>query len=80
MLARAKNTGWEQALWENLFRALGYKNNIWPMQNLAETKSRWSCGTSTAFEIQARLLGISGLLPDELTRAQKSADKPGATH
>ena len=23
--ARAKNAGWEQALWENLFRALGYK-------------------------------------------------------
>jgi hypothetical protein len=39
MLARAKNSGWEQALWENLFRALGYKHNIWPMQNLAETKS-----------------------------------------
>jgi hypothetical protein len=25
MLARARNSGWEQALWENLFRALGYK-------------------------------------------------------
>ena len=23
--ARAKNAGWEQTLWENLFRALGYK-------------------------------------------------------
>lgn len=80
ILARAKNSGWEQALWENLFRALGYKNNIWPMLNLAETKSQWMRGAhdarvaSTAFEIQARLLGISGLLPDELTRAQKSSD------
>jgi hypothetical protein len=74
MLARAKNSGWEQALWENLFRALGYKNNIWPMQNLAESKSHWSCGTTSAFEIQARLLGVSGLLPDELTHAQKSSD------
>jgi hypothetical protein len=74
MLARAKNSGWEQALWENLFRALGYKHNIWPMQNLAETKSRWGRGADSAFEIQARLLGVSGLLPDELTRAQKSAD------
>ena len=80
MLARAKNSGWEQALWENLFRALGYKHNLWPMQNLAETKSRWSRGAhgarvaSTAFEIQARLLGVSGLLPDELTRVQKSSD------
>lgn len=74
ILARAKNSGWEQALWENLFRALGYKHNVWPMQNLAETKSRWSRGTNSAFEFQARLLGVSGLLPDELTRAQKSTD------
>ena len=41
MLARAKDAGWEAALWERLFRAIGYKNNIWPMQNLAETKARW---------------------------------------
>ena len=73
MLARAKNSGWEQALWENLFRALGYKHNVWPMQNLAETKPRWMRGAESAFEIQARLLGVSGLLPDELTRAQKSS-------
>jgi hypothetical protein len=72
--ARAKNSGWEQALWENLFRALGYKHNVWPMQNLAETKSRWMRGMSSTFEFQARLLGVSGLLPDQLTRAQKSTD------
>jgi Protein of unknown function (DUF2851) len=72
--ARAKNSGWEQALWENLFRALGYKHNVWPMQNLAETKSIWSRGANSAFEFQARLLGVSGLLPDQLTRAQKSSD------
>jgi Protein of unknown function (DUF2851) len=72
--ARARHVGWEQALWENLFRALGYKHNVWPMQNLAETKSRWSRGGNSAFEFQARLLGVSGLLPDELTRAQKSSD------
>jgi hypothetical protein len=72
--ARAKNSGWEQALWENLFRALGYKHNVWPMQNLAETRSRWSPGAGSALEIQARLLGVSGLLPDELTRAQKTSD------
>jgi hypothetical protein len=74
ILARAKNSGWEQVLWENLFRALGYKNNIWPMLNLAETKPRWSRGANSTFEIQARLLGVSGLLPDDLTRAQKSSD------
>jgi hypothetical protein len=72
--ARAKNVGWEQTLWENLFRALGYKHNVWPMQNLAETKSIWSRGANSAFEFQARLLGVSGLLPDELTRAQKNSD------
>jgi Protein of unknown function (DUF2851) len=72
--ARARHVGWEQTLWENLFRALGYKHNAWPMQNLAETKSRWTRGANSAFEFQARLFGVSGLLPDELTRAQKSSD------
>jgi Protein of unknown function (DUF2851) len=71
---RAKNAGWEQTLWENLFRALGYKHNVWPLQALAETKSIWARGASSAFEFQARLLGVSGLLPDELARAQKSSD------
>jgi hypothetical protein len=37
---RAKNFGWEQTLWENLFRALGYKHNVWPMQNVAESRLR----------------------------------------
>jgi hypothetical protein len=89
MLARARQSGWEPALWENLFRALGYKHNVWPMQNLAETKSRWFDGRDSAlrcpdaaarrpyqscFEIQARLLGVGGLLPAELTRSQKSSD------
>jgi len=36
--ARARQSGWEQALWEGLFRALGYKHNIWPMQRLAELR------------------------------------------
>jgi hypothetical protein len=74
ILARAKNSGWEQALWEQLFRALGYKHNIWPMQNLAETKPQWLRSREPAFEIQARLFGLSGLLPDELTRSQKTSD------
>ncbi|HVU26716.1 MAG TPA: DUF2851 family protein [Verrucomicrobiae bacterium] len=72
--ARAKNVGWEQTLWENLFRALGYKSNVWPMQSLAEMKPLWSRGVKSAFEFQTRLLGVSGLLPAELTRAQKSSD------
>jgi hypothetical protein len=72
--ARARHAGWEQALWEGLFRALGYKHNVWPMQNLAESRLRWANGANSAFVLQARLLGISGLLPAELTRAGKSAD------
>ena len=74
MLARAKQAGWEGALWEPLLRAMGYKHNSWPMQNLAETKSRWLRHPRPVVEIQALLLGVSGLLPDELTRSQKSAD------
>jgi Protein of unknown function (DUF2851) len=72
--ARARHAGWEQALWEGLFRALGYKHNVWPMRNLAESRLRWSRDAGSAFVLQARLLGISGLLPAELTRAQKSTD------
>ena len=72
--ARARHAGWEQALWEGLFRALGYKHNAWPMQNLAETRMLWSPGAKLPFAFQARLLGISGLLPGELTRSQKSSD------
>ncbi|HEX7653932.1 MAG TPA: DUF2851 family protein [Verrucomicrobiae bacterium] len=81
MLARARQTGWEQVLWEFLFRALGYKNNIWPMLTLAETRARWQSaleksGTPATqlLNTQARLLGVSGLLPVELTRSQKAAD------
>jgi hypothetical protein len=77
--ARAKSVGWEQTLWENLFRALGYKHNVWPMQNLAEQKPHLLSAPlrlsgENLIELQARLLGVSGLLPDELTRAQKSSD------
>jgi hypothetical protein len=72
--ARARHAGWEQALWEGLFRALGYKHNVWPMQNLAELRPRWLRGADPAFALQARLLGLSGLLPADLTRAQQSAD------
>ena len=72
--ARARHAGWEQSLWEGLFRALGYKHNVWPMQNLAEWRSRWLRGTDPAFALQARLLGLSGLLPVELPRATAGGD------
>ncbi|HEY1662952.1 MAG TPA: DUF2851 family protein [Verrucomicrobiae bacterium] len=72
--ARAKNAGWEQTLWENLFRALGYKHNVWPMQTLAETKPQFGHGADSAFQFQVRLLGIGGLLPDQLPRAEGNPD------
>ena len=72
--ARARHAGWEQSLWEGLFRALGYKHNVWPMQNLAEWRSRWLRGADPVFTLQARLLGLSGLLPVELPRATAGGD------
>jgi hypothetical protein len=73
--ARARQVGWEQSLWEGLFRALGYKHNVWPMQRLAELRSRWQTPRSQPLALQARLFGISGLLPVELTRSQAGSDE-----
>ena len=72
--ARARQAGWDQALWEGLFRALGYKHNVWPMHRLAELRHRWCKPPSDTLAIQARLLGISGLLPTELPRTRSGAD------
>jgi len=71
--ARARQAGWEQALWEGLFRALGYKHNTWPMQRLAELRPRWAA-RARPLCLQARLFGISGLLPLDLTRSQDGSD------
>jgi hypothetical protein len=70
--ARAQHVGWEQSLWEGLFRALGYKHNSWPMQQLAESRSRWMAGATSPLTIQSRLLGLSGLLPVELQRSRST--------
>ena len=40
--ARARQVGWEQALWEGMLRALGYRQNVWPMQRVGELRSRLS--------------------------------------
>ena len=100
--ARARQAGWDQALWEGLFRALGYKHNVWPMQRLAELRPRWQIETAPPAQaapstdhatrttqhasrraavapakllaLQARLFGISGLLPTELTRLRGGPD------
>jgi hypothetical protein len=66
--ARAKQLGADGALREGLFAALGYKHNVWPMQRLAHLAGEMSRGQpkATPFEWQARLLGLSGLLPADL--------------
>jgi hypothetical protein len=74
--ARARQGGWEAALWQGLLRALGYKHNVWPMQCLAELRPRLMSGEDlSVLRVQARLLGVSGLLPLELTRTRASTDK-----
>jgi len=67
--ARAKEAGWEQSLWEGLLRALGYKQNIWPMQRIGELLPRLQSPTGSVAAWQARLLGVAGLLPADISRA-----------
>ena len=78
LAARARQVGWEQSLWEGLFAALGYKQNIWPMRRVAELLPVLRAGEmkkrSATLALQARLLGVSGLLPTELTRARAGTD------
>jgi hypothetical protein len=57
-----------------MLRALGYKQNVWPMQRVGELRARLTARGATVAQTQARLLGVSGLLPNDLTRRQRSAD------
>lgn len=68
--ARARRAGWDQALWEKLFRGLGYKHNAWPMQCMGELRARWRADNPAPDVLHARLLGISGLLPSDLPRTE----------
>lgn len=72
--ARARQAGWEQSLWEGIFRALGYKHNTWVMHCLAEQRKSWLTPDLSPFALQARLLGLASLLPAELTRRRTTAD------
>ncbi len=79
--ARARVVGWHQALWEGVFRALGYKHNAWPMQAVAELLPEALTHPVETPEPregwEARLLGLSGLLPAEPkpgTRARRLWD------
>jgi hypothetical protein len=65
--ARARQCGWEGALWEGMFGALGYKRNVWPMRRLGTLLSPLTenlpANGERAFALQSRLLGVGGLLP-----------------
>ena len=74
--ARARQVGWENALWEGLLGALGYKHNAWPFRRLAELvplARNEATGTppsspGNALVLEAHLLGLAGLLPTEISR------------
>jgi hypothetical protein len=71
---RARQAGWEQALWEGIFRALGYKYNVWAMQHVAELLPSLREGAGSLLAMQARLLGVSGFLPADLPDASKPSE------
>ena len=74
--ARARQAGWEAALWEGLFTALGYKRNTWPMRQVAHALPLILADSANLSVelIQARLFGISGLLPSDF-RNSKPAEQ-----
>jgi hypothetical protein len=71
--ARARESGWEQALWEGLFAALGYKHNVWPFRRLAELLPTFRRSDSP-LTWQARLFALGGLLPVELPHRASGSD------
>lgn len=77
--ARARQAGWDQALWEGIFEALGYKHNGWPMRRLAELLPLLlppaEASQCPLPRLQARLLGVGGLLPAELDRSRSSSSR-----
>lgn len=75
LAARARLVGWTQALWEGLFRGLGYKHNEWPMFRLAELRPNLPGPEAGLRTLQAILFGLSGLLPAELPRRSRAADR-----
>ena len=73
--ARAREAGWTQALWEGVFRALGYKHNSWPMQRLAELRPHWESPGASTPTVIARLLGLGGLLPSDAGARRGAASR-----
>jgi hypothetical protein len=65
--ARARQVGWQQSLWEGIFRALGYKHNSWPMLRVAEMIPPLRAPDLSTLQWQARLFGLSGLVPEAVS-------------
>jgi hypothetical protein len=57
-----------------MFRALGYKQNIWAMQRVAELLPSLREGAGSLLTMQARLLGVSSFLPADLPDASKPGE------
>jgi hypothetical protein len=76
LAARARDVGWDQSLQEALFAALGYKHNVWPMRRLAELLPQLAApgNDRDRFQLHTRLLGVGGLIPNELTLRQPAVD------
>jgi len=75
--ARARQAGWEQVLIEMLFRALGYHQNVWPMQRLGELSPHLleaMNGERSAACLQAMLLGVASLLPEQVRDTSQPVD------
>jgi hypothetical protein len=73
--ARARQRGWDQALWEELLAALGYKHNTWPMRRVAELAPLGSATKSNRADVEARLLGLGNLLPGEIAVTKTDGDR-----
>lgn len=68
MAARARHVGWIQTLWEGLMAGLGYRHNCWPLRRIAELVPLASTAIPQELEsMQARLFGIAGFLPSDLS-------------
>lgn len=67
--ARARQVGWDGALLEGLFGALGYKRNVWPMRGvgvlLPMLRSGLPSDAGSILAMQARILGVGGLMPSQ---------------
>lgn len=73
--ARARQRGWDQALWEELLGALGYKHNTWAMRRVAEIVPVNDNGKWSAPDAEARFLGIANLLPGQIATTKTEADR-----